>query len=95
MKAEVAWARSTGRIAVRSLGGSSPRFCAEDWHHSHGWTAKDRQAAINYLCQLTNARVMPDSYIQFHDDWEPWQPKDPITLLGDLVRQEGLTLLVA
>ena len=30
------------------------------------------------------------------DDWcGPWQPKDPITMLGDLVRQTRLTRLVA
>lgn len=95
MTVEEAWKFSTARIAVRDLGGPDPRLCAEPWEPSHGESKLDHTSRVNYVYRRTNAKVMPLCYANFHDDWIPWDPKDPITMLGDLVRQVGRVELVA
>lgn len=95
MKVEQAWEQSTVRIAVRGLGTRDVRYSAMEWSHDQGWTVKDQHHTINYMTQLTGAQPCPPAYQGFYTDWTPWQPKDPITLLGDLVRQTGLARLVA
>ena len=95
MKVDKAWKHSTVRIAVRGLGTTDVRYSAMEWAYDQGWTVEAQHHAINYMTQLTGARSCPTAYEKFYTDWIPWQPKDPITLLGDLVRQEGLARLVA
>ena len=95
MKIDLAWHRSEVRIAVRGLGTSDVRYASQEWAPDQGWTTKDQLHAINYMTQLTGARACPDAYRAFYADWAPWQPKDPITLLGDLVRQVDFARLVA
>lgn len=98
MNAATSWSHSTVRIAVRGLGTTDVRYCAAPWDHKQGWTRKEQNHALNYMIQLTGAKECPEPYVGFYDDWAPWQPKDPITLLGDLVRlvrQDDLARLVA
>lgn len=34
------------------------------------------------------ARMVDHRYAGLNDDWQPWMPRDVITMLGDLVREK-------
>ena len=39
--------------------------------------------------RTASVRYMPPSYAGVHADWEPLSPKDAITLLGDIARENA------
>lgn len=41
------------------------------------------------------SKPMPPDYAGIYKDWEPWQPKDAVTALGDILRIVDPTFLVA
>lgn len=86
MKVEEAWKLSKIRVAVRGLGTSDARYCAQEWGPDQGRTRREAKDSLQFMYKQTRAKVMPVEYAGIYDDWIPWEQQDPITLLGDLVR---------
>ena len=84
MKWEDACKLSKVGIAIRNQGNTRSSVSTTRWTYDDAHCEKPDKAV-----RPPGAGLMPSAYAGVFPDWEPYKPRDAISMLGDIVRDDG------